>query len=99
MIVSYNDPADDFGNDRTVVTNDAVYGFTEIPGAKYKINTTWSLAESPYLITGDVYVWDSVDVSGATLTIEAGVEVRFLANTDKTESGTNTGISELIWKQ
>ncbi len=94
LLVSYADQADDFGQDTTVVKDYAVYGFTEIAGARYKTNTTWSLSESPYLVTGDVYVWDSVGVGGVTLTIEAGVEVRFLANTDKTESGYNIGISE-----
>ncbi len=94
LLVVYADQADDFGQDTTVVKDYAVYGFTEIAGARYKTNTTWSLSESPYLVTGDVYVWDSVGVGGVTLTIEAGVEVRFLANTDKTESGYNIGISE-----
>ena len=37
----------------------------------------WSLANSPYLVTGRVYVRD-----GETLTIEPGVEVRFQPDTD-----------------
>jgi hypothetical protein len=35
-------------------------------------NTTWTLDSHPYYIQGDVHI-----VNGATLTIEAGVEVRF----------------------
>ncbi|CAB1056072.1 hypothetical protein D1BOALGB6SA_806, partial [Olavius sp. associated proteobacterium Delta 1] len=41
-------------------------------------NTTWTLAQSPYIITGDITVRHS-DFMGsvATLTIDPGVEVRF----------------------
>ncbi|CAB1059573.1 hypothetical protein D1BOALGB6SA_4335, partial [Olavius sp. associated proteobacterium Delta 1] len=41
-------------------------------------NTTWTLAKSPYIITGDITVRHS-DFMGsvATLTIDPGVEVRF----------------------
>jgi hypothetical protein len=38
-------------------------------------NTTWTLANSPYIIAGNVNL-----VSGVTLTIEAGVTVKFDAN-------------------
>ena len=42
-------------------------------------NTTWTLAESPYIITGDLAVRHSEfrDSPTATLTIEPGVVVRF----------------------
>ena len=44
-----------------------------------------------------VYVGGDVTVaSGATLTLAADTEVRFLANTDDTGGGTDTGKSELI---
>jgi len=42
------------------------------------VDTTWSLSDSPYIVTGDVTVNNS-----STLTIEPGVEIRF---------GTETGI-------
>ena len=35
-------------------------------------NTTWSLANSPYVVTGNILV-----NSGVTLTIEAGVTIKF----------------------
>jgi hypothetical protein len=38
-------------------------------------NTTWNLAGSPYIVTGNVYI------GNATLTIDPGVEVRFNPNT------------------
>ena len=46
-------------------------------------DTTWSLAGSPYIATGDVTVRQSVSDSGnvPTLTIEPGVEVRFAPGT------------------
>lgn len=39
-------------------------------------NETWTKAKSPHVVTGDVYVESA---GGATLTIEAGAEVRFEA--------------------
>ncbi len=45
-------------------------------------NTTWTLAGSPYIVTGDVTVRHTErDSFTATLTIEPGVEVRFEPNT------------------
>jgi len=41
-------------------------------------DTTWTLAGSPYIVTGDVTVrYSTYNSSTATLTIEPGVEVRF----------------------
>ncbi len=50
-----------------IITN--LFSIT-IPGATYNTDTTWTLADSPYLITGDINVNPNV-----TLTIEAGVTV------------------------
>ena len=44
---------------------------TFVSGA-VSVDTTWNLADSPYIVVGDVYV-----LQGVTLTIEEGVEVRF----------------------
>lgn len=47
---------------------------TQVSGGIYA-NTTWTLANSPYLMTGSVVVFP-----GVTLTIEPGVEVRVKEN-------------------
>jgi hypothetical protein len=44
---------------------------TNVSGGIYN-NTTWTLANSPYIVTDNIVVFPNV-----TLTIEAGVEVRF----------------------
>lgn len=51
---------------------------TIIPGGVISTNTTWTLAGSPYLVTGNVYVYSS---SAPVLTIEPGVVVKFSQNT------------------
>lgn len=47
---------------------------TQVSGGIYA-NTTWTLSNSPYLMTGSIVVFP-----GATLTIEPGVEVRVQEN-------------------
>src|SRR5215472_367354 len=51
-------------------------------------NTTWTLANSPYIVTGSVTV---VGTSAPVLAIEAGVTVKFNANTALTIGGGNPG--------
>ena len=56
----------------------------------YSANVTWRQVDSPYLVTGDVTV-----SSGARLTIEPGVEVRFMPTQDDQSSGQDSNRSEL----
>ncbi|MDG1710490.1 MAG: hypothetical protein P8H05_04815, partial [Schleiferiaceae bacterium] len=71
ITVNYTDPADDFGNAQTL-TATSFYGMTSITSGFIMSNTTWTKAKSPYFLTGDVIVPDSV-----TLTIEPGSIIRF----------------------
>jgi parallel beta-helix repeat protein len=54
-------------------------------------NTTWTKADSPYLVQGDILVG-----KGAVLTIEAGVEVRFTATTGGKVTAATTDNTDLI---
>ncbi|MAB85538.1 MAG: hypothetical protein CL856_06740, partial [Cryomorphaceae bacterium] len=81
LTVNYTDPADDFGNAQTLIAT-SFYGMTEVTSGFIMSNTTWTKANSPYFLTGDVIVPDSV-----TLTIEPGVNVRFKAKSDDLSSG------------
>ena len=81
ITVNYTDPADDFGNAQ-ILTATSFYGMTEVTSGFIMSNTTWTKANSPYFLTGDVIVPDSV-----TLTIEPGVNVRFKAKSDDMSSG------------
>ncbi|WP_269520012.1 right-handed parallel beta-helix repeat-containing protein, partial [Alteromonas sp. BMJM2] len=85
----YTDAAGDWGDEEQVRTT-ALYAATVLPGATLLKDTVWTKENSPYLITGDITV--SSDV---TLTIMAGVEVLFLANSDDTSDGQNPYNSEL----
>ena len=90
LVARYRDPSDDFGN----VTNETAtsfYGLTVVNGGSLLGNTTWSTSGSPYLLTGDITVPNTV-----TLTIESGVEVRFTPLTDDLSSGEDVNRIELI---
>ena len=52
----------------------ATFGFgqTEVSGI-ISSNTTWTLENSPYIVTGNILLNE-----GITLTIEAGVTVKFV---------------------
>ena len=62
---------------------------TTVPGGSIG-TTTWDVAGSPWIVQGDVTV-----LSGATLTIEPGVQVRF-ASSDASGSGLDNSRVELI---
>ena len=81
LTATYLDPADDFGNANTITAN-SFYGMTAVASGALSGNTTWTKANSPYLLTGDVMVPDSV-----TLTIDPGVVVRFKAVSDDLSGG------------
>ena len=66
VTVTYDDVLNDYGNAETLVTT-AVYG-----GWSGSVSGTWTAANNPYVVTGDLYV-----DNGQSLTVEAGVEVRF----------------------
>ena len=90
LVARYRDPSDDFGN-VTNETSTSFYGLTVINGGSLLGNTTWSTSGSPYLLTGDITVPNTV-----TLTIESGVEVRFTPLTDDLSSGEDVNRIELI---
>ena len=69
MVMTYEDATNDYGNAETI-TDEAVYG-----GWSGNVSGTWTAANSPYVVTGDIYVNES-----DSLIIEPGVEVKFLSN-------------------
>ena len=49
-------------------------GATDVSG-HIDTDTTWTVAGSPYIVTGNVFVYGTP--TNVTLTVQAGVEVRF----------------------
>ena len=72
LTVIYDDESDSFGNPKRVEDH-AYYGMTLVSGV-YDSDHTWTMDNSPYLVTGDIDV-----KNGAGLTIEPGVEILFTA--------------------
>ena len=72
------------------VRGSALYSQTVLGGVTILGNTVWEKAGSPYLITGDVTVKE-----GVTLTVQAGVKVIFLTDSDSTVGGDTPYDSEL----
>lgn len=64
-------------------------GQTTVSGGIYT-NTTWSLAGSPYIVTGNIVVFDNV-----TLTVDPGVVVKFNDGIDMEIRGTLSAIGTL----
>ena len=91
MSASYRDPADDFGNVSTI-TASSFYGLTLVPSGSLPlgVTTTWTLANSPYLLTGDILVPNT-----SKLVIQPGVEVRFKPVTDDLAGGADPNRIEI----
>jgi len=62
------------------------FGQTDVSGV-ISSNTTWTLANSPYIVTGNILVNE-----GITLTIEPGVIVKFDSDTYIKMEGTLTAV-------
>ena len=60
-----------------IISLPLLYCQTNVPGGTYSISEIWTVLNQPYIVQGDVTF-----TSGTTLTIEAGVEVKFVENAD-----------------
>ena len=64
-------------------------GFTQSVGGTIDVDTTWTLSNSPYVVTSDLVIQ-----SDATLTIEPGVSVFFEDGTGLEVTGTGQVVAE-----
>jgi hypothetical protein len=70
-VASHRDANDDFGNVNTL-RGEAIFN-----GNEGRVSGRWTKAESPYVVVGEVTVYEF----GPSLEIDPGVEVRFLRGT------------------
>lgn len=72
------------------LTAGAVHAETLVAGGDIDTDQTWTAANSPYIVDGDITV-----LEGASLVIEEGVEVRATAHADSQGSGVRTNQVEI----
>ena len=89
LTVVYSDPFDDFGHAASI-QKVVYYRVTLVSGTLWT-DTVWGVSDSPFLVTGDVTVNE-----GAHLTVEPGVEVRFVPLSDDQSGGDDQNRAELI---
>ncbi|MEE9465921.1 MAG: right-handed parallel beta-helix repeat-containing protein, partial [Candidatus Neomarinimicrobiota bacterium] len=90
MYFRYIDPANDWGQADTVLEG-RVYELKVTSGYQIFSAETWTVAEGPYLLTGDVQI-----NQGGSLTIEPGVKVYFEPYCDDNDWRSQRDVSEIF---